>query len=97
MRLPAHFVTGARYPELHHGRGVSRGFFKGRCRKLLSADRSQRWAAILSSFHGLGTGDDSAERPATKPSSKSSTDSPAAPATTGCRSTSPGHPTANST
>lgn len=54
MRSPAAFVRGVRHPEAFHGHGVTRGFFEGWYIKLVSADRSQRWAVIPGVFRGLG-------------------------------------------
>ena len=53
MRTPAAFVRGVRHPEAFHGKGVTRGFFEGWYVKLVSADRSQRWAVIPGVFRGL--------------------------------------------
>ena len=58
MRSPAAWIRGIRHPEGYHGRGVRRGFFEGWYVKLVSADRSQRWAVIPGIFRGLGDGDD---------------------------------------
>ena len=52
MRTPAAVVRGIRHPEAYHGRGVTRGFFEGWYVKLVSADRSQRWAIIPGIFRG---------------------------------------------
>jgi len=59
MRTPVDYVRGVRHPEAFHGRGVHRGYFEGWYIKLVSADRSQRWAVIPGVFRGLA-GDDGA-------------------------------------
>ncbi|WP_460775781.1 tocopherol cyclase family protein [Microbacterium sp. GXF7504] len=56
MRSPAAWVRGVRHPEAFHGHGVRRGFFEGWYVKLVSADRSQRWAVIPGVFRGLDGG-----------------------------------------
>ncbi|WP_281885689.1 tocopherol cyclase family protein [Agromyces rhizosphaerae] len=53
MRSPAAWMRGVRRPEAFHGHGVRRGFFEGWYVKLVSADRSQRWAVIPGVFRGL--------------------------------------------
>ena len=53
MRTPAAVVRGVRHPEAFHGTGVSRGFFEGWYIKLVTADRTQRWAVIPGVFRGL--------------------------------------------
>ncbi|MGX5681222.1 tocopherol cyclase family protein [Schumannella luteola] len=53
MRGPAAWIRGVRHPEAFHGRGVDRGFFEGWYIKLVSADRTQRWAVIPGVFRGL--------------------------------------------
>ncbi|WP_395244970.1 tocopherol cyclase family protein [Agromyces sp. MMS24-K17] len=53
MRTPASYVRGVRHPEAFHGRGIRRGFFEGWYVKLVSADRTQRWAVIPGVFRGL--------------------------------------------
>jgi tocopherol cyclase len=50
---PIAFVRGLRRPEAFHGTGVTRGFFEGWYVKLVSADRTQRWAVIPGIFRGL--------------------------------------------
>ncbi|MET1017979.1 MAG: tocopherol cyclase family protein [Leifsonia flava] len=57
MRTPAAYVRGVRHPEAFHGDGVTRGYFEGWYIKLVSADRTQRWAVIPGVFRGLA-GDD---------------------------------------
>lgn len=59
MRSPVAWARGVRHPEASHGRGVRTGFFEGWYVKLVSADRSQRWAVIPGVFRGLA-GDDGA-------------------------------------
>ena len=54
MRTPAAYVRGVRHPEAFHGRGVTRGYFEGWYNKVVSADRTQRWAVIPGVFRGLG-------------------------------------------
>lgn len=56
MRSPAAWLRGVRHPEAFHGRGVTRGYFEGWYVKLVSADRSQRWAVIPGVFRGLDGG-----------------------------------------
>lgn len=60
MRSPIAFVRGIRHPEAYHGDGVTRRFFEGWYIKLVSADRSQRWAVIPGIFRGIGGGPDEA-------------------------------------
>ena len=55
MRSPAAYVRGVRHPEAFHGHGVRHSFFEGWYIKLVSADRSQRWAVIPGVFRGLNT------------------------------------------
>jgi len=50
---PVGFVRGLRRPEAFHGSGVAKGFFEGWYIKLVSADRTQRWAVIPGIFRGL--------------------------------------------
>lgn len=50
MRTPAAWLRGVRHPEAFHGRGVTGGYFEGWYVKLVSADRSQRWAVIPGIF-----------------------------------------------
>jgi len=50
VRTPAAYLRGIRHPEAFHGRGVRRGFFEGWYIKLVSADRTQRWAVIPGVF-----------------------------------------------
>lgn len=57
MRTPAAWLRGVRHPEAFHGHGVTRGFFEGWYIKLVSADRSQRWAVIPGVFRGLDGGE----------------------------------------
>lgn len=59
MWTPAAYVRGVRHPEAFHGDGVTRGYFERWYVKLVSADRSQRWAVIAGVFRGLA-GDDGA-------------------------------------
>ena len=54
------FVRGLRHPEAFHGDGQRTGFFEGWYVKLVSADRSQRWAVIPGIFRGLDAGGPSA-------------------------------------
>lgn len=58
MRTPAAVLRGIQHPEAYHGDGVRSGFFEGWYNKLVSADRTQRWAVIPGIFRGLATGDD---------------------------------------
>ena len=53
MRTPAAALRGVQHPEAFHGHGITRGFFEGWYVKLVSADRSQRWAVIPGIFRGL--------------------------------------------
>lgn len=53
MRSPLAWARGVRHPEAFHGDGVSREFFEGWYIKLVSEDRSQRWAVIPGIFRGL--------------------------------------------
>jgi len=53
MRSPVAWLRGVRHPEAFHGHGVTHGFFEGWYVKLVSADRSQRWAVIPGVFRGL--------------------------------------------
>lgn len=53
MRTPAALIRGVRHPEAFHGEGVRRGFFEGWYIKLVSADRTHRWAVIPGVFRGL--------------------------------------------
>lgn len=55
MRSPAAYVRGARHPDAFHGHGAGRPFFEGWYIKLVSADRTQRWAVIPGIFRGDGT------------------------------------------
>lgn len=64
MRTPAAALRGIRHPEAYHGDGVRSGFFEGWYNKLVSADRSQRWAVIPGIFRGLATGDDGTSKDA---------------------------------
>jgi len=57
MTGPIAFVKGLHRPEAYHGTGETDGFFEGWYVKLVSADRSQRWAVIPGIFRGLDTGD----------------------------------------
>ena len=50
---PVGFVKGLRRPAAYHGTGRQTGFFEGWYVKLVSADRSQRWAVIPGIFRGL--------------------------------------------
>lgn len=50
MRTPAQYVRGVRHPEGYHGRGRRGGYFEGWYVKLISADRTQRWAVIPGLF-----------------------------------------------
>jgi hypothetical protein len=56
MTGPIAFVRGLRRPEAFHGIGVTSGFFEGWYVKMVSADRSQRWAVIPGIFRGLDAG-----------------------------------------
>jgi len=56
MRSPAAWLRGVRHPEAFHGHGVRRRFFEGWYVKLVTADRSQRWAVIPGVFRGLDGG-----------------------------------------
>src|SRR6188768_1283396 len=53
MRTPGAWLRGVRHPEAFHGHGVRSGFFEGWYIKLVSADKSQRWAVIPGVFRGL--------------------------------------------
>ena len=53
MRSPLAYVQGVRHPEAFHGAGVRTKFFEGWYIKLVSADRTQRWAVIPGVFLGL--------------------------------------------
>jgi tocopherol cyclase len=55
MTGPIGFVRGLRRPEAFHGADAQNGFFEGWYVKLVSADRSQRWAVIPGIFRGLAT------------------------------------------
>lgn len=57
MRSPWAWLRGVRHPEAFHGHGVTRAYFEGWYIKLVSADRSQRWAVIPGVFRGLEHGD----------------------------------------
>ncbi len=57
MTGPIAFVRGLRRPEAYHGAGERSGFFEGWYVKLVSADRTQRWAVIPGVFRGLDSGD----------------------------------------
>ena len=50
---PVGFVKGLRRPAAYHGTGRTTGFFEGWYVKLVSADRTQRWAVIPGIFRGL--------------------------------------------
>ncbi len=50
MRSPLAHLRGVHHPEAFHGRGVSGGFFEGWYVRLVSADRSHRWAVIPGVF-----------------------------------------------
>ncbi|WP_394553045.1 tocopherol cyclase family protein [Agromyces sp. MMS24-JH15] len=62
MRTPAGWLRGVRHPEAYHGRGERRAYFEGWYVKLVSADRTRRWAVIPGVFLGLegdsGTADE---------------------------------------
>ena len=60
MRTPAAYLRGIRHPEAFHGRGVRRGFFEGWYSKLVSADRTQRWAVIPGVFRAADGATDEA-------------------------------------
>jgi hypothetical protein len=60
MRTPAAYLRGIRHPEAFHGRGVRRGFFEGWYIKLVSADRTQRWAVIPGVFRAVDGATDEA-------------------------------------
>lgn len=53
--IPA-FVKGIRHPEAFHGVGKTNNFFEGWYLKLVTADKSQRWAVIPGIFIGLKSG-----------------------------------------
>ena len=55
MRTPAAWWRGVRHPEAFHGRGRPGAWFEGWYLKLISADRSQRWAVIPGVFRGDGS------------------------------------------
>lgn len=57
MRSPAAWVRGIRHPDAFHGDGIASGFFEGWYIKLISADRSRRWAVIPGVFKGLDVAD----------------------------------------
>lgn len=57
MTGPIAFVRGLRRPEAFHGAHERSGFFEGWYIKLVSADRTQRWAVIPGIFRGLDGGD----------------------------------------
>lgn len=50
--LPA-FIRGVQHPEAFHGQGKKHNFFEGWYIKLVSADKSQRWAVIPGIFRSL--------------------------------------------
>lgn len=52
MRSPVAWLRGVRHPDAYHGAGVRQRFFEGWYIKLVSADRSQRWAVIPGIFRG---------------------------------------------
>lgn len=54
MRTLGQYVTGLRHPEGFHGQGRDSGFFEGWYIKLVSEDRTQRWAVIPGVFLGIG-------------------------------------------
>lgn len=54
VKGPIAAVRGLRRPEAFHGHGVTTGFFEGWYVKLVSADRSARWAVIPGVFRGIG-------------------------------------------
>ena len=54
MAGPVSFIRGLRRPEAFHGTGVTSGFFEGWYVKLVSSDRSRRWAVIPGVFRGIG-------------------------------------------
>lgn len=56
MRTPGAWFRGVKHPEAFHGDGVTRGFFEGWYIKLVSPDRSARWAVIPGIFRGLDGG-----------------------------------------
>ena len=55
MRSPMQYLRGVRHPEGYHGRGRTKAFFEGWYIKLVSPDRSQRWAVIPGIFRGDGS------------------------------------------
>jgi hypothetical protein len=63
MQSPLAFYRGVRHPEAFHGSGKTNNFFEGWYIKLVSADKSQRWAVIPGIFRGLkSSGDTSVDQ-----------------------------------
>lgn len=59
MQSLAKYIRGVRHPEAYHGVGKTSNFFEGWYIKLVSADKSQRWAVIPGIFIGLKSADGS--------------------------------------
>ncbi len=57
MQSPAAFIRGVQHPEAFHGQGKTTNFFEGWYIKIVSADKSQRWAVIPGIFRGLKSAD----------------------------------------
>ncbi|WP_040166420.1 tocopherol cyclase family protein [Microbacterium gorillae] len=57
MRTPVSYVSSVHHPEAFHGTRVRGGFFEGWYVKLVSADRTRRWAVIPGVFRSTGTHD----------------------------------------
>lgn len=63
MQSPLAFYRGVRHPEAFHGSGKTNNFFEGWYIKLVSADKTQRWAVIPGIFRGLkSSGDTSVDQ-----------------------------------
>lgn len=63
MQSPLAFYRGVRHPEAFHGTGKTNNFFEGWYIKLVSADKTQRWAVIPGIFRGLkSSGDKSVDQ-----------------------------------
>ncbi len=54
MRTPASYLRGIQHPEGFHGNGKTRNYFGVWYFKIVSADKSQKWAVIPGIFRGLG-------------------------------------------
>ena len=52
MQSPLAFIKGVAHPEAFHGTGKSHPYFEGWYIKIISADKSQRWAIIPGIFRG---------------------------------------------